>query len=102
MATRFSAKEIAELKAKNKVEKLYNITVEDKECIVKKPSRKAVQFAIAASNGGKDTIKMTEVLLNECWVAGDDCFKDDDAFFFAVGEKLGSLFETKQAEMGEL
>lgn len=78
---------------------LFMITVENKNCILKKPTRKILSYAMAAS---KDVVKMNEILINQCWVAGDDEIKTDDTLFMAACTKLDVLLEVKEAEIKKL
>ena len=87
---------------KEKYKEIYEITVDDKACIVRKPNRKDLSYAMQASNGGKDAVKLQEALFNNCFIAGDEEFKVDDALFFAAGAKLSELMEIKEAEIKKL
>ena len=51
---------------------------------------------------GKDAVKMNEALLNNCWIDGDKEMRDDDAYFFAVAEKIQGMMEAKEAELKKL
>lgn len=45
---------------------------------------------------------MNEALLNNCWIDGDKEMRDDDAYFFAVAEKIQGMMEAKEAELKKL
>ncbi|MDR1543881.1 MAG: hypothetical protein LBS50_05630 [Prevotellaceae bacterium] len=65
-----------------------------------KPSRKALGYA---SMAGKDNpLKFNEVILNDCWLAGDEEFKIDDTLFLSVSAKIAELIQVKEAELEEL
>ncbi|MDR3133534.1 MAG: hypothetical protein LBU42_05865, partial [Prevotellaceae bacterium] len=68
-----TTEQIAEWKAK--YGDIFCITVEDKACYLKKPSRKALGYASMA--GKENPLKFNEVLLNDCWLAGDEEIKMD-------------------------
>ena len=72
---------------KEKHGELFQITVEDKSCILRKPNRKDLSYASVV----KDPIKMSEVLLNNLWVAGDEDIKTDDTLFMAVVNKMDEV-----------
>jgi hypothetical protein len=85
---------------KEKHGEIFRITVEDKACYLKKPSRKALGYAAMA---GKDNpLKFNEVILNDCWLAGDEEIKTNDDLFLSVAPKLTELIEVKSAEMEKL
>ena len=83
---------------KEKHGELFQITVEDKSCILRKPNRKDLSYAIVV----KDPIKMSEVLLNNLWVAGDEDIKTDDTLFMAVVNKMDEVLKVKEAEIKKL
>jgi len=90
--------QIAEWKAKHG--DVFCIKVEDKVCYLKKPSRKALGYASVA---GKDNpLKFNEVLLNDCWLGGDEEIKTNDDLFLSVSPKLTELIEVKEAELEKL
>lgn len=83
---------------KEKHGELFQITVEDKSCILRKPNRKDLSYASVV----KDPIKMSEVLLNNLWVAGDEDIKKDDTLFMAVVNKMDEVLKVKEAEVKKL
>ena len=80
---------------------LYEITVEDYSCIVRKPNRKDLSY-ISAMLSSSDPIKATETMLNQLWVAGDEIIKQDDELFLAASSKLGYVIKIKKAEIKKL
>lgn len=99
----FSEEQIKSLKAEHG--QLYKITMKDgangdKSCILKQPSR---QVLGAASIAGKDNpMKFNEVILNNCWVAGDEEIKTNDMLFLSASQKIGEIIELKEAELEKL
>ena len=93
---KFTTEQIKEWKAKHG--ELFEITVEDKSCILHRPTRKDLSYASAV----KDPIKMSEVMLNALWVAGDEEIKEDDSLFLAAIQKMQDILEVKEAEIKKL
>lgn len=93
-------KKLQEWKAKHG--EVFLITVDDKACAVRKPNRRDLSFAMAASNGGRDAVKMQESLLNNCWLDGDEEIRTDDALFFGASAKIAGMMEAKEAELKKL
>ena len=93
---KFTKKQIKEWKAKQG--ELFKITVEDKSCVLHRPTRKDLSYASAV----KDPIKMSEVMLNALWVAGDEEIKEDDSLFLAAIQKMQKILEVKEAEIKKL
>jgi hypothetical protein len=85
---------------KKKHGKVFYVSVQGSIGYLKKPSRKALGYASVA--GKQDTMKFNEVLLNDCWLGGDETIKTDDTKFLSVSQKLADLIEVAEAELGEL
>lgn len=79
---------------------IFKITVDDKVCYLKQPGRKVLSFASTA--GAKDPMQFNEVILRECWLAGDEEIKTNDGLFLSVSAKLDQLIQVKEAELVKL
>lgn len=79
---------------------VFQVTVEGKTAYLHKPDRKALGAATVI--GKSDPMKYNEILLNNCWIAGDEEIKKDDALFLGVSAKLADLIEVKEAELKKL
>ena len=78
---------------------IYLIEVEDKACVVRKPNRKDLSFAMLLKD---DPIKFNETFLNNLWVDGDEELKTNDDYFLAVSSQLGELLQIKEASLKKL
>lgn len=87
---------IKELKARHGT--IYLISVEDWQCLLRKPNRQDLSYVSQV----KDPIKVSEALLGNLWLAGDDCIKTDDELFMAVVAKMDQLLKIKEAEVKKL
>lgn len=79
---------------------IFKISVEDKVCYLKRPSRKTLAYASSVAT--KDPIKFNEIILNGCWLAGDEEIKTNDTYFLGASAKLTDLIEVKEAELVKL
>lgn len=79
---------------------IFAVTVGDGICYLKKPSRKALGYATFASKS--DPLKFNEVILNECWIDGDESIRTDDSKFLGLSGVLSELIEVKEAEIKKL
>ena len=79
---------------------IFQLTIEDKTAYLKKPSRKVLSYA--STIGTKDPMKFNEIILNECFIGGDEEIKTDDAYFLAAASKLAEIIEVKEAELVKL
>ena len=77
---------------------IYLITVEDKSCVLRKPRRQDLSYASVV----KDPIKLSETLLNQLWVAGDEEIRTQDDYFFAAVNKMDTVMALKEAEIKKL
>lgn len=64
---------------------------------LKKPSRKVISMATAV--GGKDPIRFGELILENCWLGGDEQIKTNDDLFLAANAILGNLIKIKTATL---
>ena len=85
---------------KAKYRDIFKITVEDKVAYLKKPDRKVLAAATAAST--TNPMKFNEVVLNNCWIGGDEDIKTEDSYFLGASAKLNELIEIKNAELEKL
>lgn len=79
---------------------VFKITVGDKTCFLKRPARKTLAYASSVAT--KDPIKFNEIILNGCWIAGDESIKTDDTLFLGVSAKLAEVIEVQEAELVKL
>ena len=87
--------QLAEWKAKHG--EFFGIIIEDKICYLKKPDRKTLSYA--SSVGTSDPMKFNEIILKNCWLAGDEEILTNDSLFLAASTKLDQVLEFKKAEL---
>jgi hypothetical protein len=90
--------QIDEWKAKHG--SVFYVEIEGKKAYLKKPNRTAL--SAAAVVGKTDPMKYNEILLNNCWLAGDEEIKTNDDLFLGVSAKLSEIIEIKEAELKKL
>ena len=90
--------QIAEWKAKHG--DIFCIKVDGKCCYLKKPGRKALGYASLA--GKENPLRFNEILLNDCWIAGDEAIKTDDTLFLSVTSRISEVIEMKETELVKL
>lgn len=77
---------------------VFKIEVEDKVAYLKTPTRKTLSFASST----KDSFRFNEIILKDCWLAGDEEIKTNDSYFLAACSKLDGIISVKQAELVKL
>jgi hypothetical protein len=85
---------------KKKYGDVFQVDVDGKTAYLKRPDRKAL--SAASVMGNKDPLKYNEILLNNCWLAGDEEIKTDDSLFLGVSGQLAELIEVKEAKLKKL
>lgn len=73
---------------------------DNKECYLKKPSRQTLSYAAVAAQ--TDPLQYNEVILNDCWLAGDEDIKSDTGLFLSISQHLPSLVQMVTVEMVKL
>lgn len=79
---------------------IFKLQIEDKVAYLKKPDRKTMSYATSVAS--KDPMKFNEIMLNGCWLAGDEEIKTDDSLFLSAAAKIAELIEVKEAELEKL
>ena len=79
---------------------IFYIRHESKRCYLKKPSRKVLGYAMMVAQ--QNPLKFNEVLLNDCWLDGDEEIKTNDDLFLTITSKIAELIEVKEAELVKL
>jgi len=79
---------------------IFKFDVDGKTAYLKKPSRKVLSYASGVAT--TDPMKFNELILNDCWLAGDEEIKTDDSLFLAASSKMAQLIEVKEAELVKL
>ena len=79
---------------------IYVLNIEDKKAYLRMPDRKTLSYASTLAT--KDPLKFNEVVLNNCWLGGDEEIKTDDALFLAASSKLPALIQIKDATLEKL
>lgn len=94
----FTKEQIADFKAKHG--EIFKIKVDGKNCLLRKPNRKELGYASVA--GKENPLKFNEVILNSCWLAGDEEIRTNDTLFLSASAKIAEIIEVKEAELEKL
>lgn len=92
----YTKEQVAEWKEKHG--DIFEISVDDKSCILHKPTRQNLSYASVV----KDPIKMSETLLRQLWVDGDKEILEQDDLFMAVVNRMEEVIKVKEAEVKKL
>ena len=76
---------------------VFELQVGDKKAYLRKPDRAIV--AMSRTMGDGDYIKINELLLDGCWLEGDEEIRRDDDYFLAAIPVLQHLMEEKAVSL---
>ncbi len=80
--------------------KVFVVESEGKKGYLRKPTRKVI--GAASVIGGSDGVKMTEVIVNSCWLGGDEELKTNDDYFLGIVAQIDVLTKTAKVELKEV
>lgn len=89
-------KKIDEWKAKHG--DLYQISVEGKSCLLRRPTRKDISYASVV----RDPMQLSETMLKNLWLDGDREILEQDDLFLAVVAKMEEVMKIKEAEIKKI
>lgn len=86
---------------KKKHGEIFMISFEDgTTAYLKSPDRKVLGFAMTKMQ--TNPLGFAEVILNQCFIGGNEAVKTDDKYFLGAASQLEGLVEAKQAELKKL
>lgn len=86
---------------KAKYGEVFKISFEDgKEVYLKKPDRKIMSYAMTKSQ--TNPLGFAEVVLNQCFLGGDQEVKTNDDYFLGAAAQLEQILEVKNAALKKL
>ena len=93
---KYTKEQVAEWKRKHG--DIFELSVEDKSCIVRRPNRKDLSYVSVVKN----PIQMSETLLKQLWVDGDKEILEDDSLVLAVIPKMEEVIKIKESAIKKL
>lgn len=69
-------------------------------CYLRKPDRMVLKRVAPLLSQGKE-IEAAEIILNMCWIEGDEEIKTNDDLFFPVQMQLAHMIEWRQASLSK-
>ena len=77
---------------------LYQISVDGKSCLLRRPTRKDISYASV----GRDPMQLSETMLKQLWLDGDKEILEQDDLFLAVVAKMEEVMKIKEAEIKKI
>jgi hypothetical protein len=93
---------------------VFELTVRGKKCYLRKYDRATLAFALSQLTATISTqnnnveinaekiLKVGEIALRNCWLAGDKEILEDDSLFVPAAMQAGTLFEMEECELKKL
>lgn len=85
---------------KKKFPRIFKIQSEDSVAYVRKPNINDLRYASKA--GMDDPLKLTEVLLKQCWLDGDEAIRTDEDKFLGVSSQMQEILKVAQTTIKEV
>ncbi|TCI93677.1 hypothetical protein [Tenacibaculum sp. M341] len=76
---------------------VFEISVDEAKGYLKKPDRKTLSYAM--TNAQTNPLGFAEVIMENCWLGGDEEIKVNDGYFLAAAGQIDKLIEIKEAEL---
>lgn len=92
----FKKEQIEAWKAKHG--ELYQISVDGKSCLLRRPTRKDISYASVV----RDPMQLSETMLKQLWLDGDKEILEQDDLFLAVVAKMEEVMKIKEAEIKKI
>ncbi len=83
---------------KKKYGRIFCYEVDGKTAYIREPTIKDLAYAGSAGN----SMQMTQTMINQIWIAGDEEIRTDLKYYLGLAEKVSILMEAKHGELGEL
>lgn len=95
-------KKVEELRKKHGVKDVHVIDIENDNgepfrAYLKSPDRAVLSRSISLAQ--TDPIRANEIVLNSCWLDGDEIIKTDDTLFMSAMQVLGGLINIRKATL---
>ena len=95
---KITAKQILEWK--KQYGDIYELSAGDKKAYIKHPDRQTLSFAMAEAQ--TNPLGYTEVILDNCWLGGDEALREDDAYFLGISKQLDDIIEIADVKLKKL
>lgn len=79
---------------------IFEYEADGMSCILKRSSRTVI--SAASTIGASDPLKFAEVVLENCWVEGNDTLRTDDRYFLGLQQQINQLVEIKVGKLKKL
>lgn len=89
-----TAEQVAQWKSKHR--EIYVYEADGKKCWIRKPTRNDISIAAIES---PELLKRREIIVNMCWLAGDDVLRNEDKYFYGIANVIDQAMEVVQGKL---
>lgn len=93
-----SAEQIAEWK--EKYDKVFQYTIEDKTCYLRPVDRNT--YSAAAAKATSSPAKFNDTIINNIWLGGDEDIKKQDSYYYGLIDFIEDLMAKKKGSLTEV
>lgn len=95
-STTATPEQVAGWKKQYGEDKVFVYEADGKKCWLRTPDRKIIGFAAVTA---RDNLAQKEIVIRQCWLAGDAELVNDDRYFFGLAAVIDELTEVVQGEL---
>lgn len=85
---------------KKKYGDVFQVSAENKVGYIRAPKR--AEVSLAMSYAATNPLKMTEVILQSCWLDGASELRDNDKYFYGLNSQINEIIEMAEVEVKKL
>ncbi len=85
---------------KEKYGDIFQVTGDGKVGYIRAPRR--AEVSLAMSYAATSPLKMTEVILQNCWLGGADELRDNDKYFYGLNAQINEIIEISEVMVKKL
>jgi hypothetical protein len=100
--TKGTPEQIAEWQAKYGTGNIIELHSDDKFCYIFTPSIDLQKWKQAVAARKKSVGHLVDAVLNNCWIAGDESFKTDEAIKLDIEDQVDELIDIPESEIETL
>lgn len=81
-------------------------TPDGRICYLKNVDRRVLGLATTnatdVNKGQLDSVKFAEIIVENCWLGGDDAIRDEDKYFMGLTQRIGGIVEIVSGDLKKL
>lgn len=79
---------------------VFQVEADNKVGYIRAPKR--AEVSLAMSYAATNPLKMTEVILQSCWLGGNEDLRDKDVYFYGLNSQINEIIEMAEVQVKKL